>query len=217
VSKKLQAKQARRAAEERKRREQRRAALRRNLVTGGVAIVVVVLVAAAVIAQKAGSNGTPIGVAADEAGCTEVKSSEEEGNAHVPEGTNVDYGTSPPTSGDHYQSPAAAGFYPDPLPEEQLVHNLEHGQIIIWYEPGAQQETIDEIEAVIDKQQGAQSNALLGVPFDNVPSPYSYVLTAWTKSQSCARFSEAALNDFRRKFQGKTLEAPRLGIPPFGR
>jgi hypothetical protein len=215
VSKKLEAKQARRAAEERRRREQRRAAIRRNLVTGGIATVVVVLVAAAVIAEKTGSGQDLTGVPADEAGCSDIQSSEVEGANHVEDGTNVEYETSPPTSGDHYQAPANPGFYPDPVEDERLVHNFEHGQIVIWYRPNASQETIDQIEEIVDKQQGAQSVALLAVPYEDIESPYTYVLTAWTKSQSCSQVSEAAINEFRSKFQGKTQEAPRIGVPPF--
>ena len=43
------------------------------------------------------------------------------------------YNSDPPTSGPHYAQPAQAGFYDEALPDEQLVHNLEHGYIVIWY------------------------------------------------------------------------------------
>ena len=57
-----------------------------------------------------------------------------EGREHVPEGTKVDYRNSnPPTSGNHWPTPADWGFYNTPLPDEQLVHNLEHGGIWISY------------------------------------------------------------------------------------
>lgn len=57
-----------------------------------------------------------------------------EGREHVPEGTKVDYRNSnPPTSGNHWPTPAWWGFYNAPLPDEQLVHNLEHGGIWISY------------------------------------------------------------------------------------
>jgi len=57
-----------------------------------------------------------------------------EGREHVPEGTKVDYRNSnPPTSGNHWPTPAEWGFYNTPLPDEQLVHNLEHGGIWMSY------------------------------------------------------------------------------------
>lgn len=56
------------------------------------------------------------------------------GRDHVPEGTKIsNYNSNPPTSGDHWPQPAEWGIYLSPLPDEQLVHNLEHGGIWISY------------------------------------------------------------------------------------
>ena len=53
---------------------------------------------------------------------------------HVPEGQAVEYSSYPPTSGDHWElGPAACGFYAEGLPDEQIVHNLEHGNIVVSY------------------------------------------------------------------------------------
>lgn len=52
---------------------------------------------------------------------------------HVPEGQRVDYSDAPPTSGEHWPTPASCGFYPDGLPDERVVHNLEHGAIVVSY------------------------------------------------------------------------------------
>src|SRR5687767_12191205 len=46
------------------------------------------------------------------------------------------YSTNPPTSGHHYATWKQAGFYDtntDAFPQAYLVHNLEHGYIIFWY------------------------------------------------------------------------------------
>jgi hypothetical protein len=53
---------------------------------------------------------------------------------HIPEGqTATNYNSDPPTSGQHYSEPAEAGFYEEALPDERLVHNLEHGHIVVYY------------------------------------------------------------------------------------
>jgi len=52
---------------------------------------------------------------------------------HVPEGQRVDYSDSPPTSGQHWPATAPCGFYPDGLPDERVVHNLEHGNIVVSF------------------------------------------------------------------------------------
>jgi hypothetical protein len=56
------------------------------------------------------------------------------GADHIPEGEKAsDYITDPPTSGQHYANEAEAGFYDVAPADEQLVHNLEHGYIVVYY------------------------------------------------------------------------------------
>lgn len=43
------------------------------------------------------------------------------------------YNSNPPTSGWHYPEPAEWRFYSEELPDERVVHNLEHGGIWITY------------------------------------------------------------------------------------
>lgn len=61
----------------------------------------------------------------------------DEGGTHVADGTTVPYNSTPATSGQHWGTPANWGVYTDAAPaiESQVVHNLEHGGIVIWYQP----------------------------------------------------------------------------------
>jgi len=52
---------------------------------------------------------------------------------HVAEGRAVAYSTNPPTSGEHWGRWADCGFYEGGLPDELIVHNLEHGNIVVSY------------------------------------------------------------------------------------
>lgn len=52
---------------------------------------------------------------------------------HVSEGTKVNYSTNPPVFGPHYSSWITKGFYEEPRPDGNLVHSMEHGYVIIWY------------------------------------------------------------------------------------
>ena len=52
---------------------------------------------------------------------------------HIPVGESADYRTIPPTSGPHWAATAQCGVHDDPLPDELIVHNLEHGQVVISY------------------------------------------------------------------------------------
>lgn len=57
-----------------------------------------------------------------------------QGREHISVGaSHLPYNSSPPTSGPHYGNPAPWGIYDHELPDEQLVHNLEHGGIWISY------------------------------------------------------------------------------------
>ncbi|MBI2670177.1 MAG: DUF3105 domain-containing protein [Candidatus Yanofskybacteria bacterium] len=65
------------------------------------------------------------------------------GRNHVSDGMVGSYNSNPPTSGDHYAVAAPARFYDRELPDEQLVHNLEHGHVWITYKPDLSSEVID--------------------------------------------------------------------------
>ena len=51
------------------------------------------------------------------------------GREHVREGTSLEYNSTPPTSGSHYNTPADWGVYESQQPDGAVVHNLEHGGI----------------------------------------------------------------------------------------
>ncbi len=52
---------------------------------------------------------------------------------HVGDGTIVAYNSVPATSGDHYFAAQRCGFYSEEIPDERVVHNLEHSNIVISY------------------------------------------------------------------------------------
>ncbi len=45
----------------------------------------------------------------------------------------VTYNSVPPTSGDHWSTPVRCGFYIQPVPDELVVHNMEHSNIVVSY------------------------------------------------------------------------------------
>ncbi|OHA16681.1 MAG: hypothetical protein A3G52_03025 [Candidatus Taylorbacteria bacterium RIFCSPLOWO2_12_FULL_43_20] len=59
-----------------------------------------------------------------------------QGRDHIADGEKRSvYNSNPPSSGPHYGSTVRGGFYDEPLPDEQVIHNLEHGDIWIAYHP----------------------------------------------------------------------------------
>ena len=206
-SKKLLEKQQRRAAEEQRRREQQKAARKRNLVTLVIAVVVLGVVITLVLQNREDGGTLAGGVSPGKAGCTEIEEHEEEGQEHVP--VTPEYGTNPPTSGNHLQTPASPGFFGDPVDPGALVHNLEHGQIVFWYDPDAPQDVIDGVEAIVDQE----FEASVGAPWPEPESPYTFAMSAWGASQKCRDVSQAVVDEFRETYQGRGPEP--VGIPTF--
>jgi Protein of unknown function (DUF3105) len=58
----------------------------------------------------------------------------------------VKYNSFPPSSGPHYQQPAPWGIYEDPIKQTILVHNLEHGGIVLQY-GDVSEDTLKDIQA----------------------------------------------------------------------
>jgi len=77
-----------------------------------------------------------------------------EGVNHVPVGQNVDYQTNPPASGNHWPQPANWGFYADELPDEQVVHNLEHGGIWITHRFLSEEE-VEKLRGIANRNRGS--------------------------------------------------------------
>ena len=206
VSKKLEQKQARREAEERRKAEQRRTALRRNALTIGSAVLVAALVVGLIIWQREETGGPigDVGVAAAQANCGEIEEHEEQEADHIGTGEQHEpYNSSPPTSGPHYEVPADTAFYTEQREPEQMLHNLEHGQIVIWYRPDAPSEIKEQIETLVRQQPAATA----AVPYSDIEAPNNFVLSAWGSSRACEKVSQEVVDDFRREFQGKGPEA----------
>jgi hypothetical protein len=207
TSKKLLEKQARRKAEEERRREQQKAARKRNLATLLIAVLIIAIIAVLVLKDRESTDVAAQGVDEKQAGCTAIEEFEDEGQEHVD--VAPEYGTNPPTSGNHLQTPAQSGFFTEPVDAGNLVHNLEHGQIVFWYDPDAPEETLDLIEAVVEQEPVAT----IAVPWEDLEGPYSFAMSAWGASQSCRQVSQEVVDAFRKRFQGRGPE--NVGIRPF--
>ena len=81
---------------------------------------------------------------------------------HKPDGTVIHYPVSPPSSGPHYAAwaPFEKKFYTldDRPPVANLVHNLEHGYTILWYNEATSPK--DQIDADREDLQGQAAGQL---------------------------------------------------------
>jgi hypothetical protein len=127
--------------------------------------------------------------AARAAGC-KLEEFEEEGQGHVE--TTVDYNTNPPTSGDHDPIPAADGAYTGAPETEALVHSLEHGRIVIQFDPAAPDSVKGDLKALSDE---LQYHVIL-TP-NETGMPFEVAATAWTRSLGCRQMNERVFDAIR--------------------
>ena len=101
----------------------------------------------------------------------------------------------PPTSGRHYYQPLPFGLYTDVVPEIRLVHNLEHGAVILQYGDKVPAAQVQQINAWYQKD----ANALVVSPLPKLGDKVA--LTSWTNWTECTGFNEKAANAFRKAFR----------------
>ncbi len=133
---------------------------------------------------------------------------------HIPENQPLPgIGSDPPTSGDHYASNLPAGFYSESdlarlpaNPDGYLIHNLEHGYIIFWYNC----ELLDEngcndlkgqIQSVMNDFQGVK---LIAFPRNSLDVPLA--MTSWGRLQKFDMFSPEEARDFISRNRNRAPE-----------
>ena len=95
--------------------------------------------------------------------------------AHRPEGESIDYGAVPPTSGLHWSRWADCGVHDEEVPDERVVHNMEHGHVIISY--NLDPELAPVIEQLARRLEGFASFGVMR-PYSKI-EPGTVAMTAW--------------------------------------
>ena len=119
-----------------------------------------------------------------------------EGANHVDFGETVSYGTVPPTSGTHWGAPAECGVYDREVADEQVVHNMEHGHVIISHNLLDQPEELARFEALM---ADLPDLGVWGIvrPYDKI-EPGTVAMTAWGVIDTVQGVDEEADKGFLR-------------------
>lgn len=126
----------------------------------------------------------------------------DQGRPHVALGTPFAYNSNPPTSGPHFGNIAEWGAYREEIPDQILIHNLEHGGIWISYRPGVASSTVEQLEAIVKE---------FGRKVILAPRPANdrdVALTAWNRLDTFfeGEFSEERVRAFIRAWRNKGPE-----------
>jgi hypothetical protein len=182
-----------------------------------VAVVVgAALVIAAVVATwqgRASRDSADLSdTTAGEARCGPVLEAPVDSNKHVPDGP-ITYSSAPPAAGAHRDRWAyySRNFYDmaDRPEVGELVHNLEHGYNVLWYDDTVieEAELLNELRVLAASYDGARRNpttALIAAPWtadDGAPFPdgMNYALTHWyadPTDRTRSRADERALTQY---------------------
>jgi hypothetical protein len=121
------------------------------------------------------------------------------GQSHPP------YNSDPPTSGWHYDQPVPAGFYDEPLADEKLVHNLEHGHVVISYDCSKLTDCDSvkaELRGLVDRFQGWK---VVAVARENADA--AIALTAWGRMDKLNAYDEDRIVAFINYWRDRGPEA----------
>jgi hypothetical protein len=181
----------------------------RKRVIGAVALVAVVAgIAIAMAATRGGGSADPTARLAA-AGCT-LTTARATSRQHVTSpDAKIKYNTDPPSNGSHYYQPAIWDFYTTQANPVQVVHNEEHGGVILWWGRKVPQTTIDQLHSFYS----SSPNGMLGTPYPSLGSKVA--ITAWTAppaglgeghAATCPTFNEMAFKAFRDAYRAKGPE-----------
>jgi hypothetical protein len=224
--------------EARRQREviRRRMARRHFLQRAGIVALVVIVVAAVGIYVALKPN------AAKAAGCGSVQTMSQYkadpalDRSHISAAGQVKtppplstYPSQPPTSGPHELNPWPAGINATPPEVYRTIHSLEHGAVIIWYEPGSAGSSAVRSIANFYRPTSNGDHVIVA-PYDykaqgkfgQLPAGKRMVLVAWHHMQQCNSVNLAAAKSFvggYRVTTGQTSgagykgDAPEAGSP----
>jgi hypothetical protein len=198
MSHRRQQKEALRKEREERERKHREAQQRKRMVGYGAAGLLVAVVAIVLVVLATGSSGGdggggdsqsadvfPSGGSVPEQKDFEVASAAKAANCQLRStpaksrrhttslDKHVKYSTNPPDSGSHYVEPAVDGVYGKAPRDEQLVHGLEHGRVIIWAKPSLPKEERANLRALFDED----TYQMFLVSRANMP--YAVAASAW--------------------------------------
>lgn len=118
------------------------------------------------------------------------------GRTHISPGKQVAYKAAIPTSGPHGEE-APWGYSPQQLPNENIIHNMEHGGIVVSYRPDLDSATIEKLRALFTKPYAVSSfqpTKVIIMPRAGQQEPI--VLASWDRLLKLDSYNQQTLIDY---------------------
>lgn len=128
----------------------------------------------------------------------------EASTGHLRPGESIRYRQDPPTSGRHHATPLNSGVYDAPPSPTMLVHSLEHGHVVIYYDRPEEADLV-LLTGWARLFTGHWSGVVL------TPRPglgKKIILTAWRRILRLDRLEPQAAAAFIDRFRGRGPENP---------
>lgn len=137
-----------------------------------------------------------------------VESFPNQGTEHVSRGTDVEYDQMPPLSGPHYSGTVDAGFYTEDQPLGDLVHTLEHGAVVVYYDPAAlTNESEGSLREFATVHTGTWRSVVV-VPNPSENPEADYVVTTWRHRLYMDTYDAETVHAFLSEYLGRGPENP---------
>jgi len=216
--------------------------VRLQIIAGSIALLLVLaaMVTYAVIDSRKNQPDVAIaaiGVSAAAASCDPPTTDKAGGNgSHVDPSKNpkVRYSTVPPSNGSHFAEPVVSDnkFYTaaDRPKMEVLVHNLEHGYTVLWYDQAAGETKRSELQelAKLANKIDASANKFIVSAWDpsygQLPAGKKFALSHWSATLGAGKTTIASQAGHRQlcgNLSGEIVKAfvtkfPRTSAPEPG-
>ena len=157
-------------------------------------------------AEPTGLEDDPLENRGAEEWISQVETFEDQGRQH--RSGSIDYERVPPLSGPHSSNWVDAGFYTETPRLEELVHSLEHGAVVIYYDEAALNDEAEaSLRAWANNKDGSWQSVVVA-PNPNDDPRGDYVLTAWTHRLTLDSYDAEAVYAFASEYLGRGPENP---------
>lgn len=175
---------------------------RQRLIKAAVIGAVVAILAAIVFSTFSGRREESAAASAlENAGCAVDEKTDDDAGTGRNHREGVTYDVDPPAGGDHAPTALPPGRYDATSgPDDQLVHSLEHGYVIVWYHPDI---AAPDLQALRGLQERYDRDTLL---VERASLDVPVAITAWHKRALCPRIDAAALGEFVTAYRNKGPE-----------